>query len=154
MAPARRVVRLERMLAAAGRLDEQPSRRAEVAYLLGCHYADAADFYQAARMFECAFHDDDAYVTASVLVFACLRQQVAPDGDFLNQAVQSWRELRQPRLLGQRRERQLLRVADSPTRARTRPRELVIDALGQVPIRLLRRRIEPCREAADANGST
>jgi hypothetical protein len=150
--PERRVRRLIHMLEAATRLDEQPSRRAEVAYLLGCHYADAGEAPRAARMFECAYHDDDAYVTASVLVFACLKRHVRPDRGLLEHALESWRELRQPTLLRWRRERQLLRLAalPSPETPAVPDLDATLQALRLVPIRRLRDEIDRQHSAGAA----
>ena len=141
------------MVQAASRLDEQPSRRAEPAYLLGCHFAAAGDFASAARMFQCAFHDDDAYSTACVLVFACLKQQVRPGEEFLDHVLESWGELKRPALLRSERERALLERTGWPAEAAADLPDPLLAALRRVPIARLRRELDE-RVGTAAAGQT
>lgn len=134
---AGRGVRLRRLMEAAGRLDEQPARRAEIAYLLGCHALDAGDIPTAVRAFECAYHDDDAYSTACVLVFACLKQEVDPDRPLLDDVVLSWQELRKPKLLEHARERELLTAVTGEAISAPRTALTPAAAFRLVPIRRL-----------------
>lgn len=123
---------------AGGRLDEQPARRAEAAYLLGCHCFDTGDVARAVRMFECAYHDDDDYVTAAVLVFACLMLEVNPEGCVRESLMESWKKLRCPALLSRPRERALLAaVAGKPLPDAVRGLSPEA-ALAWIPIRRLR----------------
>jgi hypothetical protein len=67
-------------------------------YLLGCAYLQEGRPRLAARAFGVAHHADWQLESAALLTFACLKAAEGPDSDVIQQAVQTWREMREPDL--------------------------------------------------------